>query len=217
MCCQNFVLPLNLISAVFCSQRRKASLTHDVETSKPNGWAEAFFWGLFQMEKIGHLSLCTTKTVTHGEQSHWRSEGNSISFGTKQPEKERTRFRSLLGDLNQTKLEETIWCMFLWDNFLVLLSTHNSKHSQGNWMLQTGSKQIILSGTVSTQVQRQDPFWKPFLPLQRGHSVCSSARDPSASHKGEPPFWGVEVKMGSFSGISARGGQGKRFPPFYPL
>lgn len=54
-------------------------------------------------------------------------------------------------------------------------------------MLQTGSKQIVPNDTVSTQVQRQDPLWRPFLPLQQGHSVCSSARDLTASQKDVAP------------------------------
>lgn len=109
----------------------------------------------------------------------------NLSWNRSSQKKRRTCFRSCqLGDLNQTKLEETAWCMFLWDNFLVLLSTHNSQH---NWMLQTGSEQIVLNDTVSTQVQRQDPLWWPFLPSQRGHSACSSARDRTASQRGDAP------------------------------
>lgn len=142
-----------------------------------------------------------------------KSKGNSISFGTEQSEKQRKRLRSLLGDLNQTKLEEIFWRLFLWDNFLVLLSMHNSKHSQGNWMLQMGSKQIVLTDTASTQVQTW--AWRPFLPLQQGHRVCSSPRDLTALQKGdalvhcpEPPYWETKVKMGTFSEISARREQG---------
>lgn len=132
--------------------------------------SRSIFGGLFQMEKIRHLSVCTTKTNSLGTVSLKKRRKLNV-FGTEQSEKQ---FRSLLGDLNQTKLEETISCIFLWDNFLVLLSTQNSEHSQGNWMLQTGSKQIVPNDTVSTQIQRQDPLWRPFLPLQRGQCVLLS-------------------------------------------
>lgn len=189
MCCQNLVLPLNLIWAVFCSQRRKTSLTHDVETSQPNGWgwAEAFFLGLFQMEKIRHLSLCATKTNSLGTVSLKKQKKLNLSWKRSSQKKQRTCFRSCqLGDLNQTKLEKTTWCMFLWDNFLVLLSTHNSEHSQGNRnrMLQTSSKQIVLNDSVYSGTKTR-PTLEALLAIAA--RTGSSARDLTASQKGDAP------------------------------
>lgn len=138
------------------------------------------------MEKIGHLSLRTTKTVTHWEQSHQSSEGNSIYYGSEQLEKWRSCFRSCLIRVSNQIREDCLMHIFV-RFFFLLLSAHNSKHNQGIWVLQSSSKQIVLNDRVSTQAQSQDPLWRPFLPLQRGHSMGSSARDLIASQKGDAP------------------------------
>ena len=68
----------------FCSQRRKTSLTRDVENSQPNGWswAEAFFWGSFSNgENQALIPLHKKDSNSLGTASLVRSEGNSISLG----------------------------------------------------------------------------------------------------------------------------------------
>lgn len=134
----------------FLQSEKKIQLDTYVETSQPNGWgwAEECFLGLFQIEKIMHLSLCTTKRVTHWENSPIEEEKETQSLlESGQSEKRRTSLRgSLIGDLKQTKLEDAIWCIFFYCIFFfVSLSTRNSKHNLGNWMLQTGSEQIVLN------------------------------------------------------------------------
>lgn len=132
----------------FQQSEKKIQLDTYVETSQPNGWGWAeCFLGLFQMEKITYLSLCTTMTVTHSPAEEEKEAQSLLEAG--QSEKWRTSFRSkevFKSEIkNKSNLEDAVWCLCFWCIFSVSLSAPNSKHNLGNWSLQIGSEQIVLN------------------------------------------------------------------------
>lgn len=95
LCCQKLVLSLKLIWVVFCSQRRKSSLTH--MWKPPSQMAEAeqknVFGPFSNWENHAFIPLHNQESNSLGEQSHWRREGNSISLGVRAVRKTENKFK----------------------------------------------------------------------------------------------------------------------------
>lgn len=110
-----------------------------------------------------------------------------------QSEKWRTSLRnSLIGDLKQKKTPRGCHLIHIFLLYIFFCITEHMQLTPSTiWgtgcckLVQNRLSWMIL---VSSQVQRQDPLWRPFLALLQGGSMCSLSRDLTSSQEGDAPF-----------------------------